>query len=1084
VTVTTTPAQTSPTPTPAAKPTIKTTSVDMNEFVLYTGDGTREYCAFPSILELDDGNILVVWKQGFAHMAEEGITNYAVMEKSGRIREMGTAAAVEGFNTQNAELTRLADGRILMWLDIQDYKNKKTRTGTIVYEYRDGKFVKLDGILTDTEGTKYGYEFDGLTWQGKDWMIAMTFPELGASRTVRLLTTTDGKSWTKLADLNELLDAPVNESSFAVMDEKLYVFARGDNNIGHLAVLDADGKLIKKHSFTEAEGIYKTGRPKLFVRDGALWGIMRNHAGSETMRLDLIRFDAEKLAVDKIYSLEAAGIKTSGDGYYAEQYFDGNDLCVITYKPTAEGGKPNIVLLRTPWNNGNPGSTRVEIALEGAKKRSASSDQGNLVIHLPDGWDGESMVLALHGSGRGTQSYDEVPFYIRQKELALGEGYAFAILQNMQDTYGTDIGYHNVCLAAEELLTNWTHGEKLTLWATSAGGVGMYRYAAEHAENVRALIGTFAVFDTEKVFPVLASCRKAWGADGKTAEEIAKIVEGKNPGKMLDALRGIPIYLAHGTADKSVPIELSAQIAADELGAFLHRIEGGVHGLEDYRYYDEAPLRALRDDMDKTTETMEFPRRIIIDNDGADSQCGEGTYEAFCAQRMKDYEGLGATTLYYTTRSSGFGVFTHKTQYGTIFTTNLPHFKKMNAVSEMIARGEDTLTYALRYAREHGLEFFWQMRMNDTHDGTGAVYSTYNFYSNGFKFSHPECLMGQDGKKPKYCTATAVNYAMPLVREMACKYVEEVCQNYDIDGIQLDFFRHLMLFPRPAEGYHASAQEIAMLTEMMHEMRAIVDREGERRGRKILLSVRVPDSVEYALFLGMDIEDWLASGLIDILTTASYLQLNNFDYVAELGHRYGVPVYPSLDESRVKDAEAKSRRYKKQVTAARAELALSQGCDGVLLYNYYNIHGTSAAAEDAKEAVRIISDPAALSAADKTFFASVLGRGSVSGGAPPHDEYMNIPQLNPAHPITVDGKGTLTMRLPEKGEAQTARLQLWFGKKSSGTVYLNGTKLGVWNGETAYLTIPAALLTAGDNEITVESNTPVQLTDAAVYFTH
>ena len=211
------------------------------------------------------------------------------------------------------------------------------------------------------------------------------------------------------------------------------------------------------------------------------------------------------------------------------------------------------------------------------------------------------MVLALHGSGRGIDSYDEVPFYIRQKEIALENGYAFAILQNYQDTYGTDTGYHNVKLAANELLTNWTNGTKLILWATSAGGVGMYRYTAENPQNIRALIGTFAVFDLEKVFPTLASCRKAWDADQLSPARFAELVQGKNPGRMLNKLKGIPIYLAHGTQDSAVPLDLSSQILADEAGAYLYKIEGGVHGLEDFRYYDEAPRKALLQDTTPNT---------------------------------------------------------------------------------------------------------------------------------------------------------------------------------------------------------------------------------------------------------------------------------------------------------------------------------------------------------------------------------------------------------------------------------------------------------------------------------------------------
>ena len=75
-----------------------------------------------------------------------------------------------------------------------------------------------------------------------------------------------------------------------------------------------------------------------------------------------------------------------------------------------------------------------------------------------------------------------------------------------------------------------------------------------------------------------------------------------------------------------------------------------------------------------------------------------------------------------------------------------------------------------------------------------------------------------------------------------------------------------------------------------------------------MLSIRVPDSVEYCRAIGIDIEEWLEAGYADILFTTSYLHMNEWDYSAELGHRYGIPVYPSLDESRVRSELPRHKR--------------------------------------------------------------------------------------------------------------------------------------------------------------------------------
>ncbi len=217
-----------------------------------------------------------------------------------------------------------------------------------------------------------------------------------------------------------------------------------------------------------------------------------------------------------------------------------------------------------------------------------SSATGTLDLTLPRNWDGVHMVLALHGSGRGIADYHTVPFYSRQIEIALCHGYGFAVLENGSDTYGTDIGYARVVSAAEALLYHWIREDapkKLTPWATSAVGIGMYRYAAEHSANVRALIGTFAMLNLTEGFRRLASCRKAWGAEDMSAEDFRQLVMGKNPADMMDKLCGIPIYLAHGNRDTAVSIDPNARRLAKESDAVLYEIPDGIQGIEDMRYY-------------------------------------------------------------------------------------------------------------------------------------------------------------------------------------------------------------------------------------------------------------------------------------------------------------------------------------------------------------------------------------------------------------------------------------------------------------------------------------------------------------------
>ena len=318
--------------------------------LLYAGSTDRPYCAFPTLTETADG-ILLAWKQGVSHMGDEGVTSFLRMDKDGTIRSIGLAAAVENFNTQNAELLTMPDGTIHCYLDIQDYRNHKTRTGAILYTYRDGGFERVPGVLTDTDGKQYGYIFDGLEWQGRYWMLAMTFPELDSpipQKAVEILTSLDnGRTWKDIVCLDKLLGVPLNESALAVLDNRLYVLCRSYRKETCIAVFDQTLTMVNSAVYGETEHIVHIGRPKLFVKDGALYGIMRNHRTTDSpMELLLIKIHPETLAIEQTIVLDDT---QPADGYYAEQYFDGDTFCVVTYL-TTDTDKPDIVLLTFNWN--------------------------------------------------------------------------------------------------------------------------------------------------------------------------------------------------------------------------------------------------------------------------------------------------------------------------------------------------------------------------------------------------------------------------------------------------------------------------------------------------------------------------------------------------------------------------------------------------------------------------------------------------------------------------------------------------------------------------------------------------------------
>ncbi len=393
-------------------------------------------------------------------------------------------------------------------------------------------------------------------------------------------------------------------------------------------------------------------------------------------------------------------------------------------------------------------------------------------------------------------------------------------------------------------------------------------------------------------------------------------------------------------------------------------------------------LRQLR------AEAAHRQRRIIFNNDGDDViyTKKEPTAEALLALRTTPLLGSQVDSIFYS-NSLCFGHALHRSEVMEPFTNTADMFAD-NGLPQLLERGLDPIAVMAQFGREHGIEVFWDMRMNDTHDAMIGGYGPP--LRPTLKLRHPEYLVGAADKQPPHGTWSSVDYAVPEVRELCYRFFEEVCQKFDVDGVEMDFFRHACFLRSVAWGGRAGEEELAMMTDLMRRIRAMTEVEGMRRGRPILIAIRVPDSVEYCRGIGLDVEAWLREGLVDILSGTCYFRLNPWSTLIELGHRYGVPVYPSLSDSRVQ-GQARFQRNSLESIRARALQAWDAGADGIYVFNYFNPRGPI---------WHELGDPAELRTRDKLYF--VTNRDGnpqtyLAGGA----EYQTVPILTPNRPWAV-----------------------------------------------------------------------------------
>ncbi len=391
------------------------------------------------------------------------------------------------------------------------------------------------------------------------------------------------------------------------------------------------------------------------------------------------------------------------------------------------------------------------------------------------------------------------------------------------------------------------------------------------------------------------------------------------------------------------------------------------------------------------------PRPLIFNNDGGELT---GSLQAPTAEEILKYRTLPlkdtpVSTVFFCPRSSPFGTFTYPTKIGDVFTAAEGHYAT-NIMAQVLKANIDPFMVINNFLHEHKKELFFSMRMNDTHDIEPKRYGPIMLRNSRLKTQHPDWLLGTKEKPTKYGGWTGVDYARPEIRDLALSYFTEICQNYPVDGIELDFFRHMMFFKNPSRGLPATTEELAAMTDLVRRIRKMADAEGAKRGRPILIAMRLPDSIEYAKAVGLDMETWLQEGLLDILVTTSYIQLNPWEYSVALGHKYGVKVYPSLDDSRVPDAAALAVRQSDSAYRARAAAAWAQGVDGIYLFNYFEMN---------TNLYQELDDPKKLITLDKDYFASYRGVGT--NLTYPPQPFQRLATLNPSSPLALKpGKKT------------------------------------------------------------------------------
>ncbi|MBC8353707.1 MAG: hypothetical protein H8E66_17045 [Planctomycetes bacterium] len=346
-------------------------------------------------------------------------------------------------------------------------------------------------------------------------------------------------------------------------------------------------------------------------------------------------------------------------------------------------------------------------------------------------------------------------------------------------------------------------------------------------------------------------------------------------------------------------------------------------------------------------------RRIIFNNDGDDIwAAGADTTESFLAARHTPLVGTHVDSIHYCTTQS-FNYFTHQTQVAEVFTSKGGQFADNN-LAKFLEKDTDGLRMSSEFARKHGTESIWTLRMNDIHDAWTPQFRP------KWKQDDPTRIMSTFEQPKDFQDRrrlwSLVDFEHPDVEPRLLEIIEEVLVSYDVDGLELDFLRAPFYFRSTYSGEAATDDQIGVLTKLVRAVRQLVLRESQRQGKPFLLTVRVPSTPALCRKIGIDIEAWLEEKLVDVMALGGgYITFDvPVKQLVDLAHTHDVPVYPCLSQSGLmyRLPRGSSTKQPPEAWFGAAARLWRDGADGIYTFNLFPGPGDEA---DRKYARKVLS---------------------------------------------------------------------------------------------------------------------------------
>ena len=405
--------------------------------------------------------------------------------------------------------------------------------------------------------------------------------------------------------------------------------------------------------------------------------------------------------------------------------------------------------------------------------------------------------------------------------------------------------------------------------------------------------------------------------------------------------------------------------------------------------------------------------------------------------------------------------------------------------SDYMLNGGDMVKVLVDCCKANGMAPFVSYRLNDCHalEYLGTKHPKSAFIARFYE-EHPEYLLDPDHQKKKpegYSHYRAQNWAIPEVRNYKFALIEELCTNYDLAGLELDYLRDDHMFRQDETN---EQRRVEIITGFVGRVRKMMDRTS-RNGRRRYLCVRIPAGVEAHGATGLDVRELARVG-VDMFNLSGWYHTNQRTDTAEV--REAAPnasIYLEMTHSTgshhffVPGPKPGNPRTSDEQFYTSAHLAYERGADGISLFNFVYYRGDGATLPPTEPPFHVLprlSDPEWLAQQPQYYWLSLWS-------------YNNqIPKtIGPKKPV----KFVFDLAPPKQPKVEDTRLRVHTEKPLGAaelSVKMNGTALEPTDGVSAYYgnpddvvisktpqrrawTCPVGILRDGLNELEVAAAT-------------